>query len=94
MLGLARPDQLRVQVGIISVGLLAAVLIRIRSYQTHRRIIHPLLVLMPVGINLLLPPALLAWSHGMCLCFDVVVLILLDYLIDLRKLGLDILHTS
>ncbi len=60
--------------GIILVGLLAAVLVSIRSHQPDRRIVHPLLVLMPIGFNLLLPPTLIAWSHGMCLWFDLVVL--------------------
>ena len=49
--GLPRPLQLRVQVRVVGVGLLAGVLVRVRCHQADRRVIYALLVGVGVGLN-------------------------------------------
>ena len=51
MLGLARPDQLRVKVGVIGIGLFAGLPIGFQRYQTNGRVVDALLVPMIVLLD-------------------------------------------
>ena len=54
MLGLAGPDELRVDMGVVSIDLLALIPIGFRRYQTDGRVVRTLLIGVRVAFNVFL----------------------------------------
>ena len=63
VLGLPGPDELRIEVRVVGVGLLARVLVGLRRHQANRRVVHALLVGVRVVLNLTFF-AVLRLRHG------------------------------
>jgi len=70
VLGLPRPDELRVRVRVVGVLLLTGVGVRRRNHEPYRRVVGSLLVLVLVRLDRLLRARPIQWPESMTIRID------------------------